>query len=162
MTDSKPFENPASRLPVIGWREWVSLDEFGIGAIKAKVDSGARSSALHVFELQEFERMGKTWARFKVHPLQRNSEVEVEVEAPILEYRSVRSSSGKAQVRPVVETTITLMGQSWPIEITLARRDKMTFRMLLGRQAFRGRFLLHAGASYRSGTPIHPSTRSGS
>ena len=162
MADSKPSKNPASRLPVVGWREWVSLDQFGIPAIKAKVDSGARSSSLHVFELQEFEREGEAWARFKVHPLQGNSEVEVEVEAPILEYRSVRSSSGKAQIRPVVETTITMMGQSWPIEITLASRDKMKFRMLLGRQAFKGRFLLHAGASFRGGKPANPYTRSGS
>lgn len=160
MADSRPSETPVPRLPIIGWREWVSLDQFGILAIKAKVDSGARSSSLHVFELNEFEHEGKTWARFKVHPIQRNSDVEVEVEAPILEYRSVRSSSGKAQIRPVVETTITLMGESWPIEITLARRDKMKFRMLLGRQAFRGRFLLDAGASFRNGKPTRTSNKS--
>jgi len=140
-------------LPVIGWREWVSLGELGIQAIKAKVDSGARSSSLHVFELEDFERDGAQWVRFTVHPVQRNDEVEIDVEFPVLEYRSVRSSSGKASVRPVIETHISMMGQTWPIEITLARRDKMRFRMLLGRQAFRGRFLLDSGASYYGGKP---------
>lgn len=153
MADSPASESSSRTLPVIGWREWVSLEEFGIPAIKVKVDSGARSSSLHVFKLEEFKRKGKKWARFKVHPVQKNSDVEVEVEAPILEHRSVRSSSGKAQIRPVVLTNISMMGQTWPIEITLASRDKMKFRMLLGRQAFRGRFLLDAGVSYRGWKP---------
>lgn len=147
-------------LPIIGWREWVSLDQLGVKAIKAKVDSGARSSSLHVFELQDFERDGAQWVRFKVHPLQSNSEVEVEVEAAVLEYRSVRSSSGKASLRPVIETHVSMMGQTWPIEITLARRDKMRFRMLLGRQAFRGRFLLDSGASYYGGKPSRAARKS--
>jgi hypothetical protein len=159
MSESSPSEKSSRSLPVIGWREWVSLEQFGIPTIKAKVDSGARSSSLHVFELDEFEREGQKWARFKVHPIQKNSEVEVEVEAPILEHRSVRSSSGKAQVRPVVQTTISMMGQSWPIEITLASRDKMKFRMLLGRQAFRGRFLLDAGVSFCGGRPQRKSRK---
>jgi len=140
-------------LPIIGWREWISLEQLGIQAIKAKVDSGARSSSLHVFELQDFERDGVQWVRFKVHPIQANSTIEKEVETPVLEYRSVRSSSGKAAIRPVIETQLSMMGQTWPIEITLARRDKMRFRMLLGRQAFRGRFLLDSGASYYGGKP---------
>lgn len=142
-----------SNLPIIGWREWVGLPDFGIEAIKAKVDTGARSSSLHAFNLREFDREGERWVRFIVHPVQRKIDVTVEVEARILEYRSVRSSSGKATKRPVIITQLKLLGITWPVELTLASRDKMGFRMLLGREAFRGRFLVDAGNSYFGGKP---------
>lgn len=138
--------------PIIGWREWVGLPDFGIQQIKAKVDTGARSSSLHVFDLKEFNRDGQTWVKFKVHPVQRKTNLTQDVETPVLEHRLVRSSSGKASIRPVVVTNIFLLGKSWPIELTLASRDKMGFRMLLGREAFRGRFLVDAGKSYYNGT----------
>lgn len=141
------------KLPIIGWREWVGLPDFGIEAIKVKVDTGARSSSLHASKLREFERDGEKWVRFKVHPIQRNKDITVEIEARIIEYRSVRSSSGKASIRPVVITQLTLLGITWPVELTLASRDKMGFRMLLGREAFRGRFLVDAGNSYFGGKP---------
>ncbi len=144
MPDAKP-----ATTPVIGWREWVSLPDLGIARVKAKVDTGARSSSLHAFHMQAFERDGAEWIRFEVHPLQRKSAEPVTVEAPILEYRSVRSSSGVTQRRPVIVTRVELLGLCWPVELTLARRDQMGFRMLLGRQAFRGRFLVDAGRSYR-------------
>lgn len=140
-------------LPVIGWREWVGLPEFGIKSIKAKVDTGARSSSLHAFDLEYFDRDGTTWVRFQVHPVQRNSSRTVEVEARVLEYRSVRSSSGKATTRPVIVTDVSLLGITWQVELTLASRDEMGFRMLLGRQAFRQRFLVDAGKSYCGGKP---------
>lgn len=143
----------ASDLPVIGWREWVGLPDLGVTSIKAKVDSGARSSSLHAFALHAFERDGATWVRFEVHPIQRSSEKAVDVEAEVLEFRSVRSSSGKAALRPVIVTRVALLGITWPIELTLARRDEMGFRMLLGREAFRGRFLVDAGKSYYGGKP---------
>jgi len=142
-----------SNLPVIGWREWVGLPDFGIEAIKVKVDTGARSSSLHAFDLHEFTREDEKWVRFKVHPVQRRRDVTVEIEARILEYRSVRSSSGKATKRPVIVTQLKLLGITWPVELTLASRDKMGFRMLLGREAFRGRFLVDAGNSYFGGKP---------
>ena len=142
-----------SRLPVIGWREWVGLPDFGIKQIKVKVDTGARSSSLHVSHLKEFERDGETWVRFKVHPVQRKSDKTVSVEAKVLEFRSVRSSSGKAAMRPVVVTHVALLGITWPVELTLASRDEMGFRMLLGREAFRRRFLVDAGRSYYGGKP---------
>jgi len=142
-----------ANLPVIGWREWVGLPDFGIEAIKVKVDTGARSSSLHASNLREFERDGKKWVRFKVHPIQRKRDATVEIEARIIEYRSVRSSSGKATIRPVVVTRLTLLGITWPVELTLASRDKMGFRMLLGREAFRGRFLVDVGNSYFGGKP---------
>ncbi|MDX1377335.1 MAG: RimK/LysX family protein [Anaerolineales bacterium] len=142
-----------SELPIIGWREWVGLPEFGIEAIKVKVDTGARSSSLHASRLREFERDGEKWVRFKIHPIQRKRAITVETEARVIEYRSVRSSSGKATIRPVISTQVKLLGITWPVELTLASRDKMGFRMLLGREAFRGRFLVDAGKSYFGGKP---------
>jgi hypothetical protein len=140
-------------LPVIGWREWVALPELGIKSIKVKVDSGARSSSLHAFDLKTFNRDGEQWVRFKVHPLQRSHEKIIAVEAPVLEFRSVRSSSGIAKMRPVIITEVELLGEKWPVELTLASRDNMGFRMLLGREAFRGRFLVDGGKSYYGGKP---------
>jgi hypothetical protein len=145
--------DPPVRLPVIGWREWIGLPDLAIPMIKAKVDTGARSSSLHAYDLQQFTREGERWVRFKVHPVQRNTHKVTVAEAQVLEYRSVRSSSGKAAKRPVVLTHIALLGQNWPVELTLANRDAMGFRMLLGRQAFRGRFLVDAGRSYYGGRP---------
>ena len=145
-------------LPVIGWREWVGLPDLAIKTIKVKVDTGARSSSLHAYDLHEFRLRGATWVRFKVHPVQRTSRKVVEAEAEVLEYRSVRSSSGKATLRPVVITNIELLGQVWPVELTLANRDEMGFRMLLGREAYRGRFLVDAGKSYYGGRPKREKT----
>jgi hypothetical protein len=141
------------RLPVIGWREWVGLPDFGIESIKVKVDTGARSSSLHAFNLQKFERDGVQWVRFKVHPVQRKKTKTIEIEAEVLEYRSIRSSNGKATRRPVIFTHVELLGIVWPVELTLASRDNMGFRMLLGREAFRRRFLVDAGNSYYGGKP---------
>jgi hypothetical protein len=141
------------RLPVIGWREWVGLPELGIKTIKAKVDTGARSSSLHAFDPEHFERDGEKWVRFSIHPVQRTSEKLVAAEARVLEFRSVRSSSGRASLRPVVVTNVELLGVTWPVELTLANRDEMGFRMLLGREAFRKRFLVDAGTSYYGGKP---------
>lgn len=141
------------QLPVIGWREWIKLPELGIKSIKAKVDTGARSSSLHAFDLQRFEKGGEQWVRFQVHPKQRDTRKTVKTEAKILELRSVRSSSGKASMRPVVLTSIELLGETWAVELTLANRDEMGFRMLLGREAFRRKFLVDAGNSYYGGKP---------
>lgn len=135
-------------LAVIGWREWVGLPELGIERIKVKADTGARSSALHAFDIERFDRAGQPWVRFKVHPEQRSSRAEVAAEAPLHDQRWVRSSSGRATFRPVIRTRIGLAGVVWPIEITLVRRDMMGFRMLLGRQALRRRFLVDAGRSF--------------
>ena len=140
--------------PVIGWREWVALPDFGIERIKAKVDSGARSSSLHAFDIEPFERDGVDWVRFMVHPVQRDDAETVQLECPVLEMRRVRSSSGKATLRPVILTSVTLHDRTWPVELTLANRHKMGFRMLLGRQAFRRRFLLDAGRSYLGGNKV--------
>ena len=139
--------------PVIGWREWIALPELGIPAIKVKVDTGARSSALHASDIERFTRRGKPMVRFTVHPRQRNSTIEIACEAEVIDERHVRSSSGKLDHRPVILTSVRIMEQSWPIEVTLASRDVMGFRMLLGRQAIRGRFVVDPGRSYRGGRP---------
>ena len=140
-------------LPVIGWREWVKLPTLGIDKIKVKVDSGARSSSIQAVKLKTFERDGEQWVRFRIHPIQRSSKNTVEVEAKILEFRSIRSSNGIAKVRPVILVDVELLGQVWQVELTLASRDNMGFRMLLGREAFRDRFLVDGGKSYYGGRP---------
>lgn len=145
--------NKSDQLPIIGWREWVSLPELGVKSIKVKVDTGARSSSLHAYDLHEFEREGEPWVRFKIHPVQRKSKRTIEAEARILDKRSVRSSSGKAAMRPVISTQIKLLDRIIVAEVTLANRDKMGFRMLLGREAFRNDFLVDAGGSYYGGKP---------
>lgn len=134
----------------VGWREWTSLPELGIRSVKAKVDTGARSSCLHAYDVRETRRQGRTWLVFKVHPLQQNDRYIVECEAPLLEYRQVKSSNGRRELRPVIQTDIELGGLRWPIELTLTRRDAMGFRMLLGREAVRGRFVVDPGRSYLS------------
>ena len=154
---SKTRKQP--ELPIIGWREWVALPEFGIKQIKAKVDSGARSSSLHAFDVEEFQKNKEIWVRFKVHPVQRKSGKVVTAEARVIDYRAVKSSSGQSQERPVVEATVSLLGETWQIELTLANRDQMGFRMLLGREAFRRRFLVDGGNSYYGGRPKTKTTK---
>lgn len=137
--------------PVIGWREWVSLPLLHIPRIKAKVDTGARSSSLHAFDVNYVQRRGKDFVRFTVHPFQRDTRTSIAAEAEVFEFRSVKSSSGHSTLRPVILTDVEVLGTRWTIELTLANRDEMGFRMLLGRQAIRNRFLVDAGHSYRNG-----------
>ncbi|MBD0269240.1 MAG: ATP-dependent zinc protease [Cyanobacteria bacterium Co-bin8] len=145
-----------SLLPVIGWREWVALPELGITGVKAKIDTGARSSAIHAFDVETFQAQGQSMVRFKVHPLQRDSVYVVTAEVPLLDERVVRDSGGHSQLRAVIETPVDLNGQLWPIELTLTNRDVMGFRMLLGRQAIRHRFLVDSGRSYlQSSKPLY-------
>jgi hypothetical protein len=153
----------ASKKParlIVGWREWIALPELGIAAIKPKIDTGARSSSLHAFNIQTFQRDGADWVRFDVHPFQRDTDVTVAAEAKVLELRHVRSSSGHSTLRPVILTTIDLAGQRFSVELTLAARDEMGFRMLLGREAVRSRFVVDPGRSYLvSKSPVFKATR---
>ncbi len=140
-------------LPIIGWREQLALPDLGIREVKAKIDTGARSSALHAWDVETFERNGRRMVRFKVHPYQQDTHRTVSAEAELFDQRQVRNSGGQTQVRPMILTTVELNGDRWLIELTLTNRDVMGFRMLLGRQAVRRRFLVDAGRSFlRSST----------
>lgn len=144
----KKTSSISENLPIIGWRELVALPKLGISEIKAKIDTGARSSALHAFAIETFTLNGKKMVHFKVHPYQRDSETTIITEAELLDERTVRSSNGKTQLRPVIETLVQLGGKEWSIELTLTNRDTMGFRMLLGRQALRKLWLVDSGKSY--------------
>lgn len=146
------FEQSADDKPVIGWREWVSLPKLGIEHIKAKVDTGARTSALHTFELDVARDGGAKIARFGVHPLQRDSDTVVWCRAPVVDERSVRDSGGHLEWRFVIETELALGGLSWPVEITLTARDTMLFRMLVGRTAMHS-LRVDPTASFVTGRP---------
>jgi len=142
-------------LVVVGWREWVTIPDFSDVAIKAKIDTGARSSALHAFGLRLFHGAGeRPRVRFTIHPLQRRAQPSIDVEADVVDEREVRSSNGAVELRPVIRPIIQLAGRRLPIELTLTRRDEMGFRMLLGREALRRRFLVDSGASYLGGRPL--------
>jgi hypothetical protein len=136
---------------VLGWREWLGFPELGIGQIKAKVDTGARTSCLHAFFVEPFERDGAPWVRFAIHPLQRNTNQEIHCEAPVKDQRTVRDSGGHEEQRFVIETLLTIGTQQHRIEVTLTDRDSMKFRFLLGRTAIRGHYLVDSGRSYLQG-----------
>lgn len=126
----------------------MALPELGIPRIKAKADTGARSSALHAFDVETDEGGDPPRVAFKVHPVQRDSSTVIECEAPLVGHRWVRSSTGRAMLRPVIRTTIRLDGRLVRTEVTLVRRDLMGFRMLLGRRLLKRKFLVDSGSSY--------------
>ena len=154
MSDSKQETKP-----LIGWREWVGLPALGIETVKAKVDTGARTSSLHAYNIEEFTRDGQSFVRFEVHPEQRDEAFVLSVEAPLLEMRQVRPSTGESELRPVIQTTIQLLGQTWEAELTLTNRDVMGFRMLLGREAIRPRFLVEPDSSFIGGRRVKGTKR---
>lgn len=139
---------PIKKLPIIGWREWVSLPELGIGKIKAKIDTGARTSALHAFSLKPFKQSGKNQITFELHPLQHNTQDVIVCTADVIDRREVTDSGGHTEERYVIVTPLTIAGQTWPIEITLTERENMLFRMLLGRSALRRHFIVNPARSF--------------
>ena len=143
----------AATTATVGWREWVGLPLLGVAHVKAKVDTGARTSALHAEDLELFDRDGEPWARFHVLPHQRSDDDPVTATARVVDEREVRSSSGATDHRPVILTEIQLVGTTVTAEVTLTTRDEMGFRMLIGREALRGRFVVDPGRSYLGGRP---------
>lgn len=129
------------------------MPDFGVEAIKAKIDTGARSSALHAFRLNHYTLDGQEWVSFEIHPHQRSRAGAVKVRCPVDGWRKIRSSDGRQQERPYIVTNIQMAGEVWPIDLTLTKRDEMGFRMLVGRRAIRRRFLVNPGRSYLGGRP---------
>lgn len=134
---------------LLGWREWVLFSDLGLPMIKAKVDTGARTSCLHAFEVEKFKHNNADWVRFKVHPYQKNNEDIVVCEAPIHDLRLVTDSGGHSEERFVIKSRIKIGSWEDDIEITLTARDSMKFRVLLGRTAMKqGHFLVNPSLSY--------------
>ena len=150
-------KTPALELPlrqkkrvkkIIGWREWVRLPDLFAGRIKAKIDTGARTSALHAFKITPFSKDGAGYVRFTVHPLQRLRKPEVTCVALVIDHRGITDSGGRVEQRYVVRTMLKLCKSRWPVELTLTNRDQMGFRLLIGRQALRRRYLVDPGRSF--------------
>lgn len=136
---------------IIGWQEWVVLNGLGLPPLQAKIDTGARTSALHAFSVRAFNRRGGKWVRFSVHPLREDPSRVISCEAPVIDRRWVTDSGGHKEMRYVIASQIGLAEAIWPIELTLTNRDTMRFRLLLGRTALGRRFLVHPSAIYLCG-----------
>jgi hypothetical protein len=145
----------------VGWREWVSLPNLGIPAIKTKLDTGARTSSLHAFRIETFRSGGRLKVRFGIHPLQRREDIEIVSSAEVVDQRYVIDSGGHRELRYVIQTPICVDQRSWDIEISLTNRDIMRFRMLLGRTAMQGRLLVDPQGSYVAGRSLMRAYRKG-
>ena len=140
-----------SDLTALGWREWIGFPDIGIDQIKAKVDTGARTSCLHAFMVEPFERDGVPWVRFDIHPSQTDNSKVVSCKAPVLDQRVVRDSGGHEELRYVIETPMTIGANVHKVEVTLSDRDSMKFRVLLGRTAIQGLYVVDPARSYLVG-----------
>jgi hypothetical protein len=147
VTAKKPKKSPT----VIGWREWVALPDLGGAVVRAKIDTGARTASLHAFGLELFDKNGKEFARFAIHPDHRSPGPAVIVETPVLGHRLVRNPGGRAEERPVIKTKLVIGAHRFVTELNLTRRDNMGMAMLLGRQTVRRRFVVDPGRSYLIG-----------
>lgn len=136
---------------MVGWREWLSLPELNVPHIKAKIDTGARTSALHAFSVNAYVKKGVHRVKFLIHPYQNRKDIIKECDARIVDRRMVSDSGGHKERRYVILTSIQLGDSVWEVEITLTNRDTMKFRMLLGRTAMRGRVLVNPSRSFLVG-----------
>ncbi|MGO1435415.1 MAG: ATP-dependent zinc protease family protein [Canibacter sp.] len=136
-----------------GWREWVRVQQAGLPWVKAKIDTGAQTSAVHAFDVEEFERDGESWVKFGVNPWQANDSDASTVERPIHDRRSVKSSNGQSEERIVVLLELELVGRKIEAEVTLTNRDEMGFRMLIGREVLQQGFLVDSSASFLGDKP---------
>jgi hypothetical protein len=150
---SEPVSEPEVAQAVVGWREWVALPQAGVDWVKAKIDTGARSSSIHAFDLEVFEQDDREWVRFSIHPWQRSDDEAHELTLPVLDRREVRSSNGQTEQRYAVAMDVTLAGRTITTVMTLSNRDEMGFRMLIGREALERGFLVDSSRSYAGGKP---------
>jgi ribosomal protein S6--L-glutamate ligase len=134
---------------ILGWQEWIALPQLGLPALKAKIDTGAKTSALHTHLIEPFGTLKRPMVRFTVRPNPKSTDLEIAASAPVIDRREVRSSNGERQLRFVIATQVQLGTYSWPIEVTLTNREQMSYRMLLGRQAIRSNVLVDPDASFR-------------
>lgn len=137
--------------PAIGWREWITLPDFEGARIKAKIDTGALTSAIHAYNIKVVTHDGRDHAQFEICPLQDTTEIRVRCLAPLVDQRTIRNSGGQTEHRYVIRTLLSLGEERWPADLSLTRRDEMGFRMLLGRRAMRRRFLVDPGRSFLMG-----------
>jgi len=148
-------QNQLSTQNILGWREWVALPDLGIPAIKAKIDTGAKTSALHAFRIESFRKNGRDFIRFWLHPLRKKQDIELVCEAPVLQKRTVRDSGGHTEERYIIETSVNIGARKWTIELSLTSREDMMFRMLLGRSAIiEGGFIIDPTISYITGRSL--------
>lgn len=142
---------PVHQLPtplILGWQEWVALPDLGLPALKAKIDTGARTSALHTHQIEPYGSPERPMVRFTVRPDPDREDLQIEASAAIIDQREVTSSNGERELRFVVETRLKLGEWEWPIEVTLTNRERMAYRMLLGRQAIRPNVLVDPDAKF--------------
>jgi hypothetical protein len=140
---------------IVGWREWVSLPDLNLHHIKAKIDTGARTSALHAFSVKGYTRKGVHRVKFLIHPYQNRKDVVKECDARIVDQRMVSDSGGHKERRYVISTTLVMGNEAWDIEMTLTDRDTMKFRMLLGRTAMKKKIIVDPGHSFLVGKKPH-------
>ena len=138
---------------IVGSEEWCSFPILGIPTIKARVDSGAKTSALHAINIAPFIKDGENWVKFDINPIQNNVKTIIHCESKLIDKRIVKSSSGFREQRYVIGSELEIGGKNWSIEITLTNRDSMGFRMLLGREAMSGRVLVDPEQKYLLGEP---------
>lgn len=138
---------------IVGSEEWCSLPSIGIPTIKARVDSGAKTSALHAINIKTYTKDNQEWVKFDVNPIQNNAKALIHCDAKLIDQRIVKSSSGFREKRYVIQTQVSLGGKTWEIEVTLTNRDSMGYRMLLGREAMSGRVMVDPEQKFVLGQP---------
>lgn len=136
---------------IAGWREWVGLMELGVESIKAKLDTGARTSAVHAFDVESYHRDGERRVRFFVHPLQKDDTLVVACDEKVADIRTVSNPGGRREKRFIIRTDLRMGGEVWPIDLSLTDRDEMGFRLLIGRSAMQGRLLVDPDHSFQLG-----------
>ena len=145
-------DSVSKKIPlIVGWREWIGLPDIGLPAIKAKIDTGAKTSALHAFDIARFRQSGTDYVRFSVHPIQNKNIPVIECTAPLFDERSICDSGGHRELRYIIMTRLLLDNVEKEIEVTLTNRDLMRFRMLLGRSAVKGLAVVNPAVSYTRG-----------